>query len=276
MKRWQIILKRLILSAVILFLFSIIFSLLLPGKVPIIDNIRMFAQRPVIKWAGKIKIEDITFNKYDETPDIDISMDELKKFIKELSPGSIFFTQTRNYAITEFVPGDWIHSGIFLGTKQQIKKHFKDTPELINLLDTLMNKSDIYVLDSYSEGVSIHPLKDLSNLADKSYLINFAAFSFNLPTEQKVVFINEALKYLGREYDYDWITDDPGTIFCSELLYHSFKSLGIEIKARTRTVSREIFTPDDLFRYLTANSGENKLFTFYGTFSKLKLPPSNL
>ncbi len=268
MKRWLKIIKRLIFITAVLFIFSIIFSLLFPGKVPIVDSIRMFAQKPALKWAGKIKFEDITFKSSQEDPEIDISMNELKKFIKELSPGSIFFTKTRNYPLTEFVPGEWIHTGIYLGTKQQFKKHFRDTPELIDRFNILMNNSDIYVLDSYSEGVSIHPIKDLSNLSDKSYLIKFAAFSFNLPVEQKVIFINEAFKYLGREYDYDWITDDPGTIFCSELLYHSLKSLSIEIDSRTRTVSRDIFTPDDLYRYLTTNSGENKKFSFYGILSK--------
>lgn len=61
---------------------------------------------------------------------------------------------------------------------------------------------------------------------------------------------------MGRDYDYDWITDDDATIFCTELLYYSLKAVGIEIEARTTIVNRDVFTPDNLFEYLMSNSGE--------------------
>ena len=131
-----------------------------------------------------------------------------------------------------------------------------------------MNDSDIYVLDSYSDGVSVRPLKELSNLTNISYLTHFASFSFNDTKEQRALLIGKGPEYLGRDYDYDWITEDDETIFCSELLYHTLKAVGIDIKDRTTTVSRIIFTPDNLFQHLLNNSGSDGKFTYHGTVYK--------
>ena len=131
-----------------------------------------------------------------------------------------------------------------------------------------MNQTDLYVLDSYSGGVSVHAIQELSNMKEKSYLTHFAAFSFNGEHRLTEKFIENALNYTGRDYDYDWITEDPETIYCSELLYHTLKDVGIHISDRTITINRDIFTPDNLFRYLTLHSGKRKSFTFYGLFHK--------
>ena len=261
--------KRLLWLLVILFVVAVIYSLLFPGKIRIVDNMRMFVQRPLIKWAGQIKMSQLTFSDSDEDANnTDISLEELKTIVKDLPVGSIFFTQTRNYPISEFIPGEWMHTGIFLGTKERVADRISPSTRLYKALDTLMNQTDLYVLDSYSGGVSVHPIQELSNMKEKSYLTHFAAFSFNGEQRQIEKFVENALNYTGRDYDYDWITEDPETIYCSELLYHTLKDVGIHISDRTKTVSRDIFTPDNLFRYLTLHSGKRKPFTFYGLFHK--------
>jgi len=247
------------------FVASIVFSLLFPARVKVVDSIRMFAQRPIIKWMGKIKMEDIPIiNSQDTTTGIDISFEELNEYLNDLTPGSIILTRTRNYAISGFIPSMWMHAGIYLGTKNQLFATLQ-SQNLLSTLDSLMNDSDIYVLDSYSNGVSVRPIKELSNMIEASYLTHFASFSFNDTNEQRALFIGKGMEYLGREYDYDWITEDDETIFCSELLYHTLKAVGINIKDRTTTVSRVIFTPDNLFQHLLNNSGQEGKFTFHGT-----------
>ncbi len=261
--------KRLIWVVLGAFVFSIVFSLLFPSKVKVVDQVRMYAQRPLIKWFGTIKMEDIPMIDFVGGNDtIDISYNQLLEIIDSLTPGTIFVTRTRNYAITEFIPSKWEHSGIFLGTKQEVEQYFGVNSELYQKLDTLMNVSDIYVLDSSAEGVRVRSIKELSNMMNVSYLTNFASFSFNDSPKHKAEFILGAMNYLGREYDYDWITEDDESIFCSELLYHSFRMVGINIKQRTKTVSRDIFTPDNLFVYLLKHSGKNQKFIFNGGYCK--------
>ncbi|MFA5443671.1 MAG: YiiX/YebB-like N1pC/P60 family cysteine hydrolase [Bacteroidales bacterium] len=261
--------KRLLWLLVILFVVAVIYSLLFPGKIRIVDNMRMLVQKPLIKWAGQIKMSQLTFSGSDENDgNTDISLEELKTIVKDLPAGSVFFTQTRNYPLNEFIPGEWKHTGIFLGTKDQIAGQINTSGRLYKALDTLMNQTDVYVLDSYAEGVSIHPIQELSNMKEKSYLTHFAAFSFNWDPRQIEMFIENALIYTGRDYDYDWITENTQSIYCSELLYHTLKDVGINISDRTKTISRDIFTPDNLYRYLTLHSGKRKAFSFYGLFHK--------
>ena len=262
------ILKKIIWIALVAFVASIVFSLLFPARVKVVDSIRMFAQRPIIKWAGKIKMEDIPMiDSQNATAGIDISLEELHQYLNDLTPGSIILTRTRNYVISGFIPSMWMHAGIYLGTKKELYATLQ-SENLLIILDSLMNDSDIYVLDSYSDGVRVRPLKELSNMTNVSYLTHFASFSFNESQEQRALFIGKGLEYLGREYDYDWITEDDETIFCSELLYHTLKAVGIDIKDRTTTVSRIIFTPDNLFQHLLNNSGNDGKFTYHGTVFK--------
>lgn len=262
------LIKRILWAALVTFIASIIFSLLFPGKVKIVDSIRMFAQKPVLKWAGKIKMEDIPIiDNQPKEEGVDITYDELLTHISSLSPGAIFFTRTRNYALSEFIPGMWMHTGIFLGTKKQIFNLLRGEA-FLNELDTLMNDSDIYILDSYAEGVDVRPFSELSNMQEKSYLTHFASFSIKEDKKLQSQIISNGLNYLGREYDYDWITEDDETIFCSELLYHTLQAVGINIQDRTTTVSREIFTPDNLFQYLLNNSGKDEMFIYNGTVFK--------
>lgn len=263
--------RKILLIIIGTFILSIVFSLLFPRKIKVVDNVRMFAQRPLIKWFGKLKIEDFPMiDSVGANPEIDISFDELLQITDELTPGTIFVTRTRNYAISEFIPSQWEHSGIYLGTKEQVKNYFGAESTLYQRLDMLMNDSDIYVLDSTDGGVQVHPMKELSNMMDISYLTNFASFSFNQTPQEKALFIEGALKYLGRGYDYDWITEDDESIFCSELLFHALNSVGINIKDRTKTVSRDIFTPDNLFTYLLVHSGKDQAYVFNGSFCKRK------
>ena len=92
--------KRVLGVLVILFVVAIVYSLLFPGKIRFVDNMRMFVQRPLIKWAGQIKMSQITFSDSDEDANnTDISLEELKTIVKDLPVGSIFFTQDRKSVV---------------------------------------------------------------------------------------------------------------------------------------------------------------------------------
>ena len=99
------VLNRIIGFSAVFCVLCILFSLFFPGNIRFVDNIRLFFQKPLVRWAGKIHIKPVV------SEDIDINFDELRDFIKDLPPGSIFFTRTRNYPLCELIPGEWKHSG---------------------------------------------------------------------------------------------------------------------------------------------------------------------
>ena len=130
--------KKIIWIAFAAFIASILFSLLFPSRVRVVDSIRMFAQRPIIKWVGRIKMEDIPIIDIQKADTgIDISFEDLKQHLTQLTPGSIILTRTRNYFISGFIPSMWMHAGIYLGTKRQLYATFK-SESLLNTLDSLM------------------------------------------------------------------------------------------------------------------------------------------
>lgn len=264
------ILRKIGILLVVFSVAGILFSYIFPGKVVIVDDMRLFMQRPIIRWFGKIKADDFPVVFSEELPgEVDIDYSELQIILEDLPVGSIFFTTTRSYAITEFIPGKWKHTGIFLGKKRGVATKFGVDSELYIRLDSLMNEEDYYVLDSRAEGVSVHPIIDLSNMRENSYLTGFAALSPAMPLVDLEDFIMEALRYLDREYDFDWLTDDDESIFCSELLYIALKRVGVDIPQRTSTFSREVITPDNLFDSLLGDSTEpGKSFDFYVGLSK--------
>lgn len=256
-------LRRTLYILFALLLFSTLFSLLFPRKIRVADQIRMVAQRPLIRWMGKVK--------KDEVPIITLSIDEksisynqLEQYVEELPPGTIFFTRNKNYVISELIPSKWEHTGLYLGKLKTIKRVFGAKATLYRELAGYMDSDNLYILDSSDDGVSIRTLQSLSNLDKSSYLIHFASFSLNQSADSVAKFIERAFSYLGTDYDYDWITEDDDELFCSELIYHSFKSIGVEIERRTVTVSREIFTPDNLFDYLMEMSNSQELYQFNG------------
>lgn len=255
------LLRKILTFLAFFFVVGILFSFLFPGKVKIVDDIRLFMQRPVIMWLGKLKA--------DELPgEVDIDYIEIAEYLEELPVGSIYFTSTRGYVITEFIPGKWKHAGIFLGTKKKVARTFGRESSLYRRLDTLMHDDVYYVLDSRAEGVLVHPMVDLSNMREISYLTDFAVFSPNMSLEELEIFILEALNYLYREYDFDWLMGDDESVFCSELVYIALKRVGLDVALRTYTLGREVVSPDDLYDFFSQNSTDKNSFVFYMGLSK--------
>jgi len=205
-------------------------------------------------------MDDLPILNYSDTTGVDLCYDEIKEYLNLLPSGSIFLTKTRNYAITEFIPGEWKHAGIFLGNKQQIIQRFGKESNVYKRLDSLIHNDEIYILDSEADGVCVHPFRDMSNMNIKSYMTSFVVFSFTKDDNKSELFLEKAMDYLGREYDFDWITEDDSNIYCSELIYHSLKPLNYIIKKRSKTLSRVVITPDDLYNYLNHNTGREKKF----------------
>ena len=44
-------------------------------------------------------------------------------------------------------------------------------------------------------------------------------------TKNHEKFLKYAIQNIGKKYDFDLITEDPSTIYCSELIYESLKRI---------------------------------------------------
>mgnify|MGYP001334068194 CR=1 FL=1 len=263
------LIKRISLIVIILLALIITFSYLFPGKIKFVDNVRLALQGPIMSTVGNIELGEVTIENGEVVEsEIDITLEELYQFSMKMEPGDIFLTNTRRYASSSFIPGQWKHSGIYLGTKQQLQQKFGMESLIYLHLSPLMNDSSQYVLDSNSKGVHVHQVDELSNLNKVSYLIGFTSFSINadLPTQE--AFLLKAAGYLEKPYDFDMVLSDDERLYCSELIFHALKSIDIIIDQCTVKAGRSIITPNDLFTYFVPKAIKGDTFIYRGCITK--------
>lgn len=258
------VLIRTIILLIILSLASLVLSYFFPGQVPFLDRQRMKIQKPVMKEVGDYEIGEVYIENGEltEGPE-DISYDELTPWLKQLQPGNIFVTNSRRYLSSEFIPGDWKHSGIFLGTKDQMIKYFGADSQVWQELNTYYKgkENQYLVLDSSSEGITIRKITRLSNMGKVSYLTNFAAFRILKNKKDIETFILAALANKGKDYDYDLRDDDTSAFYCSELIVHSLRTIDIQVNLTSETAGRTIISPDNLVAFMSSNTSKDKLFS---------------
>ncbi|MCT4617174.1 MAG: YiiX/YebB-like N1pC/P60 family cysteine hydrolase [Candidatus Gracilibacteria bacterium] len=259
----------------ILFLLIIItgglfaFSLYNPGKLKFIDNIRIPLQAKVMATVGDYLVGDVWIDNGEiiEGPEI-ISLEEVREYADKLAPGSIFLTDSERYVSSEFIDGKWKHAGIYLGKKDQIKKLFgEESKTYKKILPYYKTGEEQLKIDAGSHGVTIGDISKLSNLTKISYIKGFTAFKINIDNEKIKNFIKISLTHLGKNYDYDMITDDDKDLYCSELVYESLKNIGIKYTSFSEKMGRKIVMPQDAFKDMIADT---KIFTQVFELSKLQ------
>ena len=110
-----------------IFLVLILFSLVFPNTIPVVDTtIRLPVQSTIMKAVSHVAIRDLTLDDdYNIVNDQTESLTRLdiKSSIEQLQPGDIFFTDSR-YASSFFIPGKRQHSIIYLGNSEKITQAF--------------------------------------------------------------------------------------------------------------------------------------------------------
>ena len=225
--------KVLAITAILItiLILSMVASYIFPGAIPFLDKQRLKIQAPVMRLVGNYEYGEVYMeNGKEVTGPSDITFEELKPYLLTLKPGNIIVTKTRRYLSSEFIPGQWKHSAIFLGNRKQVNEYFGQNN---NILKSLQNHystgNEFLIIDSNSDGVRIHPIKDLSNLSKVSLLNGIMAFQLEIPKTDQLKFINKAMAQVGKAYDFDLRMEDKSALFCSELLVLSLQAADIHI-----------------------------------------------
>ncbi len=247
-----------------LFVLSMIFSFIFPEEGIISKSLRLPLQKKVMASIGDYTIKNQQIIKYinEENLIIDgennISLSDLNNYFSKLQTGDILFTNSGQYLSSVFIPGKWKHSAIYIGSKEQLINFSGKNSNLFKSLEKYYeNEKQILILDSSSEGVKIRNIESLSNLAESSYLKSLSVFRIKKDKEKIIKFLEKSKNQIGKEYDYDLITESDQELYCSELIYHSLKEIGFKINKKN-SISRKLISPDDLNNYML----NNKSFTF--------------
>ena len=230
------------------------YSFFYPGDIKFLDEIRLAVQSKIMTTAGDYTTDDLLLNiNNNHTESLNaLTISELDKYTDKLNPGDIFFTDSEKYISSEFIPGERKHSIIYLWTEKQINKLFKSEPEILQIFSWhFKTGKEKLILDTNSEGVDIRDFSELSNLNKVSLLISISSFKIN--KDEKIIknFIKHSLDQIWKAYDFDRITKDSSTLYCSELIYQWLKQVDIEVNIKRKLLNREMISPTNIVQYIT-------------------------
>ncbi|MFO8088165.1 MAG: YiiX/YebB-like N1pC/P60 family cysteine hydrolase [Bacteroidales bacterium] len=259
-----------ILLFLLLVMASMSFSYFFPGKVHVLDKLRLAVQAPLMTNIGNYKYGKVYMHEGEETegPD-DITYWELRPVLAFLNPGNIIVTRTRRYLSSEFIPGKWKHSAIYLGDQKRVQQYFgKDSRICDRLSRYYQTGKEKLIIDSNSEGVRIHEIQDLSNLNQVSLLNAFMGFELALPRNKTETFVLKAMDQVGKQYDFDLRMEDKSAIYCSELLVVALDAVDIHISNSSEAIGRTFISPDNLVTYIQNVGIPDNEFRFMALIEK--------
>lgn len=241
------------------------YSLLFPKRLSTVDHTRLLFESALIKRAceslvGKEYLDNS--NNPVEGP-TDISFKETHYYRHFLKPGDVLFTNTRRYVGSLLVRGKWKHSAIYIGTQEKLAATFGEVSFLYNIMEKYFVRGDEdLIIDSSLHGVQIRDFSDLSNLEQVSYLQSFSAFRPRISSLNKELFIKSALEQIDKKYDFDLLTYNSDSLYCSELLFFAFDSIGINLEIPHKIVNRMVLTPSDIVKFISTKGVPENKFTF--------------
>ena len=209
-----------------------------------------------------------------------INASSLNNSYSLLEPGDILL-QRREWQLTNVgIPGFWTHSAIMLKEKEDFISYFSEIIDEKTLLkkfkelnplffeDYFKSKKKLAVIESNRDGVILQSHKG-SNQAD--YL---SAFSPRIQKQERLNMIFEAVKHYKKPYDYNFDYIDNQSIACSELVYRSLKSVGVNLPL-TEVVGRLIVSPQQIaeskildFKLFINTEGRKNKFDSFDSFKK--------
>lgn len=182
-----------------------------------------------------------------------IEYEELIENTDLFEVGDIINLENINYISSYAIPGKWKHTLLYLGTYEQFISFFNPEDTYYSkIISHYLTKKEILVLDSNSSGVKIRTFDQMANLKKDSYLKALTGYRFKENNDFIKIYLNHALDYLERPYDYAMITDDESKLYCSELIYYALQAVDIKITKTSNILDRKIITPSDLGSFLEA------------------------
>jgi hypothetical protein len=246
--------RILLFSFVGLILISLLigFSYRNPGRIWILDKLRIPVQSAIMAHFGDYHLNYFGILKdYSGSEDMSLTINDLTPYLKILQPGDILFTNSEKYLSSQFIPGEWKHSVIYLGDLNTIISNYGPDHKISRIIkNSYLLPGDKMILDSSVNGVSVRHFQDLSGVANESMLSGISAFRIARDSKTVTRFLIQAIEHLGKPYDYDLITGNTDALYCSELVYESLKHIGIELPVQERLIGRDIISPNGAFNYM--------------------------
>lgn len=197
-----------------------------------------------------------------------ITDQDLKEIKSQLEPGDILLKRNDWQATNLGISGFWTHTGLFIGTLEELDKYFSDVEALggkkfsekfkdVNekVYAALLKGSDLEVIEAIEEGVVVKPI---SNIAKVDY---FAALRPRVSKEEKMKSILKAYSFVGRPYDFYIDLESEDAFVCTAVIKKSFEnSVPLEIENK---LGKKVVLPNSIAKkFSEERKKKNRILDF--------------
>ena len=184
---------------------------------------------------------------------------------QELRAGDILLEKTPFRLTDMLIPGFWGHAAIWTGSEEELKALGIWQHPLVAQYHADIRQGRM-VVEALRPGVRLNPLEHFLNIDDMAIL---RARDLDGNTDAQAAVVLQALRQIGKAYDFNFDVETTDTIVCSELIYQVYT--GIEWPTQ-KTLGRSTISPDHI-AVRALNEGPLQLVAFYRDGERVEEEP---
>jgi len=181
-----------------------------------------------------------------------------------LKAGDILLEKTPFRLTDKMIPGYWGHAAVWVGTEAELKElGIWQNPLVARYHDEI--REGRLVVEALRSGVEMNSLEHFLNIDSIGIL--------RKPDQSREARANtviQALRQVGKPYDFNFDVESKGRVYCSKLVYMSYSGIDWPTK---RSLGRTTFTPDDV-AIKAARENVLQLVTFYHDGKRINDAPT--
>jgi uncharacterized protein YycO len=163
--------------------------------------------------------------------------DVAERVASGLKAGDILLEKTPFRLTDTFIPGHWGHAAIWVGNEAELRAlGIWDHPVTRPHQEAI--RSGRGIVEALRSGVEMNTLEHFLNIDDLGVLRHES-----LPLGTRAEVILQALRQVGKPYDYNFDADTTHRIFCSKLVYLAYGDLQWPT---SRMLGRVTVSPDNI------------------------------
>lgn len=168
-----------------------------------------------------------------------------------LRPGDILVEKSSFRLNDRVVPGYWGHAAIWLGTDEELadlgvwgSSGHHELVERLGFDPRVRVQAGRSMAESVRGGVTLNTLEHFINVDSVAVLRSRLGDDSSRREDLRAVVLN-ALRHLGKRYDFSFNLHTPGRIVCTELIFQSFTPAEFDWP-RSTLLGRYTFSPDQV------------------------------
>lgn len=168
----------------------------------------------------------------------------LEQVRAELQAGDVLLEKTPFRLTDSFIPGHWGHAAVWIGSEDELRElDLWDHPVVVAYQEEIRRGRG--VVEALRSGVEMNTLKHFMNVDDLAVLRHQ-----DLDPQARRRVILQALRQVGKAYDFNFDTQSANKIVCSELVYHAYGDVRWPTE---RKLGRVVVSPDNIAQEATGS-----------------------